>query len=198
METPEEFRDIPGYEGIYQVSNKGRVKSLERIILRRDGSKQPKKELILAPGTNRRGYYHVGLSKNSKIKYLFAHRLVLLAFVGPPPTDTHECLHNDDNPKNNNLSNLKWGSSQENSLQCFHKNRSKGTFQIGQKCHKARKVIQFDETGLHILEVFNTMQEAGEKVGVDGKTISRCCKGRPSFKTKSKWKYYEDYFTVAV
>jgi hypothetical protein len=103
------WKDIPGYEKFYKVSNLGRVKSLERLNAR--GYKL--KERILQPGINSRRYCTVVLCKNRKRSSKNVHRLVLLSFVGPSP-EGMECRHLDGIRKNNNLKNLKWGTLSEN------------------------------------------------------------------------------------
>ena len=91
----EEWKDIPGYEKLYQVSNKGRVKSL----IRWNGSQNR----ILQPATKKDRHLHVCLYKNKKGKMYLIHTLVLQTFVGLRPYK-RECRHLDGNPKNNKLS----------------------------------------------------------------------------------------------
>ena len=81
----EKWRDIAGYEGLYQVSNLGRVKSLERIVTRKNGRKISVKERILKPATRPDGYLQVVLCDNSDKKKAFkVHRLVCEAFHKNP------------------------------------------------------------------------------------------------------------------
>ena len=99
------FKDIPNYEGKYSVSNLGRVRSLRTDIILKPETKKGKSP-----------YQRVLLCVEGKRKHYQVHTLVLLAFVGPPPTPEHECLHKDHNPRNNALSNLSWGTRSENCL----------------------------------------------------------------------------------
>ena len=95
----EEWRDIKGYEGIYQISNKGRVKSLNY--------KRTGKEKILSPG-KRRGYFYISLyKKGEKPKNFDIHRLVAQAFL-PNPDNLPVVNHKDENKLNNNVENLEW------------------------------------------------------------------------------------------
>lgn len=100
----ENWKDVPGYEGLYQVSDLGRVKSA-----RRKGSPGG----LVKPVKRPDGRLRVALSKQGRVTDFLVHRLVLTAFVGHCP-EGKECLHYDDNPENNRLENLRWGTSKEN------------------------------------------------------------------------------------
>lgn len=106
------YKDIPGYEGLYKVSNFGNVFSYggERKFGKITYT-FPAKEL---KPTLYRGYKIVNLSKNSKIKQFKIHKLVLLAFVGQKPFKDAETRHLDGNPSNNKLDNLAYGTKSEN------------------------------------------------------------------------------------
>lgn len=96
------WKVIPGYEGRYEVSDQGRVKSYCR---NREGR-------LLKPGRMPGGHLSVALGRGDS---QCVHKLVLLAFVGPAP-DKHECCHNNGNPADNRLENLRWGTRRENIL----------------------------------------------------------------------------------
>ncbi len=109
----EEWRDVVGYEGIYKVSNMGRVKSLERAVKTKHNGIRIQKENIL-DGSLRRGRPSIMLCNDKKERVFFISNLVLFAFVGPRPVG-YECCHFPDRDvKNNKLSNLFWGSRKEN------------------------------------------------------------------------------------
>ena len=107
----EEWRAIPGYEGLYEASTLGRIKALRRTRL--NGGTYA--ELIMSPGWITNGRFQVTLrdSKGAKKMHL-VHRLILLSFVGPCPSGM-ECCHNDGNAGNNKLKNLRWDTKSENS-----------------------------------------------------------------------------------
>tara|TARA_R110000737_G_C14376353_1_gene449735 strand:+ start:168 stop:692 length:525 start_codon:yes stop_codon:yes gene_type:complete len=109
----EEFRDIKGYEGLYQVSNLGRVKSLSRTIYKVDGTTQTFKDKIRSSTFNGRGYLQLGLTKNGKCKTCKVHRLVSETFI-PNIEGKKEVNHLDGNKANNILSNLEWCTPSEN------------------------------------------------------------------------------------
>lgn len=120
------WRDIEGYEGHYQVSNLGRVKSLERYMNGRNGGKSLLKERILKPIKNNRGYLNVNLSKNRKRKNANIHRLVAKAFI-PNPDNKPEVNHVDTNKKNNRADNLEWATTKENIRHAWEKGLCKPT-----------------------------------------------------------------------
>lgn len=107
------WKDIIEYEGLYQVSNKGRVKSLSRIIEGRWGNTLLK-EKLLNP-TYYKGYAKVGLTKSGKLKHNALHRLIAIAFI-PNPNNKPCINHIDCNPSNNSIENLEWVTYQENIL----------------------------------------------------------------------------------
>lgn len=113
--TQEQWRSVSGFEGIYEVSDQGRVRSLDRLVLLKNGRKRREHGLILKPWkSNRGGYPAVNLAKNGHAKrnYL-VHVLVLEAFVGPRP-EGFACCHNDGDSANNHLSNLRWDTYSAN------------------------------------------------------------------------------------
>ena len=105
MET---WKAIPGYEGEYEVSDHGRVRSLDRYVECVGPVKgrylSKKKGRVLRPGPSNYGHLSVVLGRN---KTRMVHELVLRAFVGAPP-EKHECCHNNGNPADNRLENLRW------------------------------------------------------------------------------------------
>lgn len=115
----EQWREIPGYEGVYEVSNHGRVRSLDRLVSMRSGrgpnaifyQRYPGR--LLRPGVASHGYPTVCLNTGGKRKSYCLHELVLATFVCPRP-EGQEALHGDGDKGNNHLSNLRWGTRKEN------------------------------------------------------------------------------------
>ena len=103
------WRPVFGYEGLYEVSNQGRVRSFHKSI------KNPEIPRILAPG-NVRGYRQIVLRKDGKNASGLVHRLVAMAFVGLPPTPDHQVNHKDFNKSNNVPENLEWVTQAENNI----------------------------------------------------------------------------------
>lgn len=112
----EEWVFIPGYEGLYMVSNWGIVKSMPK--------NNKKNDSIMKPIIDKDGYLILSLSKNGVKKRFSVHRAVALAFI-PNPNNYPLVLHDDDNPSNNHVDNLMWGTDQMNSDLKVSKNRHK-------------------------------------------------------------------------
>lgn len=112
----EQWKDIPGFEGSYQVSNYGRIKSLPRKIIYKDGRIWDKKdEIILKQSINTKGYLFVNLRANGNFHVLRIHKLVLSAFV-PNLKNKPQCNHKDGNKLNNYTANLEWATNSENQI----------------------------------------------------------------------------------
>lgn len=111
MREVEEWRAIPGFEGSYEVSSHGRVRSLDRIVLHKDGNQRRCTGRVLRPNRDTRGYLRVALSSGRPVHRI--HVLVLEAFVGPRPPGGSAC-HSDGNQLNNHVSNLRWDTQSEN------------------------------------------------------------------------------------
>ena len=104
----EEWRPCVGYEGLYEVSNQGRVRSL-----RKDTRIIDKENRIMKQKLDGHGYYRVNLNKDKRMKAYLVSRLVAEAFI-PNPLGLPQVGHNDDNKTNNHASNLYWTNSKEN------------------------------------------------------------------------------------
>lgn len=109
----EEWRDIPGYVGLYQASSEGRIRSLVRVLDRCTAEGVRREKKVLSPGGDHNGRLHVALSSKGTVRHFQVHRLVLEAFVGPCPPGM-ECLHGDGDHANCALENLRWGTRVQN------------------------------------------------------------------------------------
>lgn len=134
----EEWRPIPGFPG-YEVSNLGQVRSFLRF-----GLNSPIMETyqrILKHYINRKGYHYVTLRRYKKNHSRKVCTLVLKAFVGPRPND-YECCHLDDNKDHNYLSNLKWGTHQENTIQRDINGKTPRGIKVGRAKLSTEQVIE--------------------------------------------------------
>ncbi len=103
----EVWRDVPGWEGLYQVSDQGRVRSLDRAARRGRVLKPCRRGFRLA-------YHAVSLYRAGKRTIAYVHITAALAFLGPQPTPQHEVAHGNGDPTNNRLINLRWATPAEN------------------------------------------------------------------------------------
>lgn len=153
----EEWRDIKGYEGFYQVSSLGKVKTLANNCFK--SSKPKEMRLVTTP----LGYKRVKLCKRGEHKTCSVHRLVAMAFL-PNPENKPEVNHIDGNPSNNAVDNLEWVTSRENILHSYAK--------LGKKAPNCRRVRCL-ETGV----VYPSTAEAGRVLGLNCMHIAGCCRG---------------------
>ena len=182
-----EWKPVVGYEGLYEVSNYGRVKSKYTSTRITDT-----KNKIMKQKYDTRGYFRVNLTKNGKQKNLLVSRLVAMAFV-PNPKNLPMVGHDDDNKENNHVSNLYWTDAAENTAhnglreRFFEKRRAKMP-QIIEKL--SEPVIGTNvETGEEIR--FKSMQEA-QRNGFQSGKISMCCAGKRETHKGYRWRKEND------
>ena len=166
----ESWKDIEGYEGLYQVSNKGRVKSLVN-------HKGVAREKVLKPEIVN-GYKRVMLHKNKTIKHLLVHRLVANAFL-PNPHNFPCVNHKDENKQNNVVSNLEWCT------QKYNCNYGTGI----SRCAKAlsKQVYQYSKDGV-LIAVWESTAECGRN-GYNSGAVSSCCNGKLKTHKGYIWSY---------
>ena len=168
------WKDIDGYKGLYQVSNFGRVKSLDRIRFKYQYKCQKKinmlyKGKILSPGDSK-GYFIVCLMINNKYKTISVHRLVAKAFIQNPENKPN-INHIDFNPKNNHISNLEWCTQYENIHHTIKHNRD---VQITSENHYNAKLKNKDVIEIKSLLKNNIKQKSiAEIFNVDASLISK-------------------------
>lgn len=109
----EQWKPVVGFEGLYEVSSRGRVRSLPHSAPGRPGVVMHFAGKVLPGSVNPQGYIEVGLSRDGVRTLRKVHRLVLEAFVGPRPDGTEGC-HGDGDPGNNRLTNLRWDTRSAN------------------------------------------------------------------------------------
>lgn len=177
------WKDIKGFEGVYQASNLGRVKSLERI----DALGRKVEEKILKPGINQYGYYQVELYKNSIGKMYQVHRLVYEAFNGQIPEGL-QVNHINEIKTDNRLENLNLMTPKENTnYGTGIERRSKK--QINGK--KSKPVLQFTLDDIFVKEFPSAMQVERE-TGFAFSNICACCRGKLKQAYGYIWKYAKE------
>lgn len=110
----EEWKTIPGYEGLYEVSSYGRVRSVDRYVKYLNGMIHLHKGKVLSPGIRSDGYLQVSLCCNGKYKTISVHRLIAQTFL-PNPDNLPMINHKDEDKTNNNVDNLEWCTAKYNS-----------------------------------------------------------------------------------
>lgn len=182
------WKDIEGYEGLYQVSNEGNVKSLKREITYKDGRKKLIKERILKKILSDLGYYHVMLCKNGISKRFKIHRLVANAFI-PNINNLPIINHKDENPKNNSVENLEWCDQNYNVHYgtMIERGREK---QLNRK-DLSKEIEQYTLDG-KLIEVFKSSREIERKYPQYKSTsVTRCCRGGQIL--NGKWQTINNY-----
>lgn len=175
------WKDISGYEGLYQISNHGRVKSLARRI-RNHSKNRLSKEIILKWYNNGRGkigYVNYMLCKNSKYKNMSGHRLVAIAFI-PNPENKPFVNHKNGNTLDNHVSNLEWVTCSENNFHAYRvlkiKHPAKGKY--GQNFHGTKYIIYKYSLCGELLSEYYGINEASRETGLDNSSILKAAKGK--------------------
>ena len=168
----EHWKAIAGYEGLYEVSDMGRVKSLN---YNHTGT-----EKILKPGKHTCGYLMVSLCKDGKVEQHKIHRLVAEAFI-PNPNNLETVNHKDEVKTNNTVCNLEWLSQKDN-LNYGTRNKRAGEA-------LSKQVQMFDKSTGELLAPFPSLMEADRITGIAKQNISSCCLGKRKSVGGYIWRY---------
>lgn len=180
----EEWKDIEGYEGLYEVSNLGNVRSLG------NGKSNKSKEILLKSRKNKYGYLQIGLCKDGKQKTYRIHRLVAQAFI-PNPENKKEIDHINTVRDDNRVENLRWSTRVEN----INNNLSKIKYsdcRFSFKNHKAKSILQFNNN-MELVKKWDCTMDIERELGFKHQNISSVCLGKREISFGFKWGYESDY-----
>lgn len=182
----EEWKDIKGFEGYYQISNMGRVRSLTRDIHLAGNYHQTLQGKVMKNNPGTKGYEIIGLRKNGKVTMKMIHRLVAEAFV-ENPLGLPQVNHKDENIKNNVYTNLEWCTPKYNAN---YGTRNQRCFESSKKYRKP--VNQLDIGTGELIKRWEYVRQAMRETGINDSAIIRVCKGRYSQAGGYKWEYATD------
>lgn len=177
MKTLEVWKDIEGYEGFYQISTLGNVRSLDREVKGRGYIKGQ----ILKHKIDRNGYHFVSLCKNGEGGNFSVHRLVAIHFI-PNPNNFPEVNHLDENKNNNRITNLAWCTRTQN--------MSHGTLPYRCRRYKNKPVVQFTLHGEFVRRYEITTDT--KEFGFQPSHVQDCARGVRKTHKGYMWKYEED------
>ena len=169
------WKDIPQYEGLYQVSNYGRVKSVKTGKIKCQSSKP-------------NGYQFLQLYKNNKPKNEYVHRLVAMAFI-PNPDKLPQVNHKDEDKANNFVDNLEWCDNSYN--QKYHNKQKRSAETLKLECKTSIQIIKCDMDG-NELEYYNSMREAERENGLANGAVSAYFRFNRKQTGGFTWKKLED------
>lgn len=188
------WKDINGYEGYYQISSQGNVRSVDRF----DGV-HDRKGTVIKPNLKQNGYLQVGLRKHNTRKWFGVHRLVAIHFI-ENPNNKPQVNHIDGNKQNNTIENLEWVTEKENQTHAAKRglrdNMPKGERhsnygKYGENSRSAKPVIRRDpktgETKLYKAKIL------AKDEGFDVTSISKCCHGKLKTHKGYEWYFAKDF-----
>ena len=169
--------DIKGYEGLYQVSNFGRVRSLG------NGKSNNSRRMVLKPYKTKKGYLHIDLFKDGVRKSFSVHRLVAAAFI-PNWFDDPQVNHRDENKENNHIDNLEYC---DNTYNCNYGTRTKRVIEKNTNGKCSKPVEQYTLSGEFVRE-WSSAGECGRN-GFIRRSVSHCCEGKKKSHKGYIWKF---------
>lgn len=181
----EDWRDIKGFEGLYQVSSEGRIRSLDRYVRVGNSGKRLAKGRIIKPVICTNGYREASLQKEQKRKVILLHRLVAMTFI-PNPNNYREVNHKDEDITNNCVDNLEWCTSKQNAN---YGTRNARCRQGNSRFFK--KVRQIDKNTGKIIKTWDCVMDAARALSIDDSHIRRVCQHKKQNVTAGgfKWEY---------
>jgi hypothetical protein len=196
----EEWRDIKGYEGLYQISNLGRVKSLICWCGNKNIKAYRQREKILKTKPKKNGYLVVTLRYQNVIKYKSIHRLVAKAFL-PNPNNYPVVNHIDGNKTNNNINNLEWCSYSHNTKEAIRIGLmpkpntvlKRWTGKFGKEHNRSRHIYQIHKKTNQIVAEYYGVPEIVRKTGFHARAVGAVLYHRRKTTGGYIWKFADEY-----
>lgn len=187
----EEWKDINDYKGYYQVSNNGRIRSLNRTITDSRGFRYKKKGKVMITHKGKNGYIYISLKKNNITKTFTIHRLAATHFI-PNSLQLPEVNHIDENKANNNVGNLEWCTHDYNNSYGTKniramQNRDNSYIAIQNKKRLSKKVFQYDFNN-NLLKIWPSTHECQRNGFLQG-CVAACCRGKFKQHKGYQWSY---------
>lgn len=170
------WKDIKDYEGFYQCSNTGKIRSLDRYVIEKSGKKQFRSGQIIVPRLNKNGYLQFALNKDSKRKMAYVHIIVANTFIDNP-FDLKTVNHKDGNKLNNSIENLEWNSYSENNTHSYRE-LQRSIADEG----ATPKTVYIIDTVEKKLQYYSSITETSKVIGLSHTQINRY------IHSNNKWK----------
>lgn len=177
MNCHEDWRSVEGFEGLYEVSNYGRVRSVDHYVKCNSGRRLVKGRLLKVCDRGN-GYAFVTMGKDGKQYNVSVHIVVAKAFI-PNPNNLPCVNHKDENPRNNCVDNLEWCT--------YGYNLSYNDLAKRKAVDKRLPILQYSKDGKFIKE-WSHAREAAEELGLNKRAIYNCCQGRTKTSGGFIWK----------
>ena len=207
----EVWKDVKNYEGYYIVSSMGKVKSLDRIVLGKNGASYFRSGKLKSSVTNKWGYLQVLLSKNNKQKLCLIHRLVAEVFI-PNPENKPHIDHINTDKKDNRVENLRWATRSENMNNPLTKEKCREMNKGKHRSEETKKKISESGKGrilseeskkkigkgngkpvycIELDKIFESTCEASRELGISQSSISLVCRGKRKTAGGYHWEYVD-------
>lgn len=171
----EVWKDVMGYEGLYEISSFGSLKRLKRTTLGKNGVEYNYPELIIKGDYDKDGYIRTTMSKNKNKKTKKLHRLVAEAFI-PNPNNYPEVNHLDETKDNNRVSNLEWTTTRGNANHGTRNERITNHPNQRKKVNGWKKPVRIIDLKNGDIKIYESATEAGERIGLHQTLVSRACR----------------------
>lgn len=189
------WKSIKGYEGFYEVSNLGRIRSKDRFVKNKWGGRHLRKGVLLKQKTTKQGYLSVTLQKDGILKHLLVHRIVASKFIRIKTKDKIYVNHKDGNKLNNDVSNLEWVTASQNTQHAWDSGLCENT-RAATKRRKGiwenksimKKVINKDT-----MEEYDSIKEAALIINIKPSTLGSKLNGRRNNDTP--FMFLEEYIS---